>query len=136
MREAIIGKSYEFSKAFTNEDVTAFAKISEDHNRIHTDDAYAEQSILGKRVVHGILIASMFSKIFGTIFPGEGGIYQSQSAKFLRPVFLNERITARVTLTFFDEEKHRGTFLTECFKSDGALVLTGEAKIIFPKQLL
>jgi 3-hydroxybutyryl-CoA dehydratase len=75
----------------------------------------------------------MFSKIFGTIYPGEGGIYQSQSAKFLKPVFLNEQITAKVTLTNFDQEKNKGTFLTECFKSDGTLILTGEAKIIFPK---
>jgi 3-hydroxybutyryl-CoA dehydratase len=133
MKETIIGKSYEFSKAFTSDEVKCFARISEDNNPIHVDDNYALKSIFGKRVVHGILITSMFSKIFGTIYPGEGGIYQSQSAKFLKPVFLNEQITAKVTLTNFDQEKNKGTFLTECFKSDGTLILTGEAKIIFPK---
>lgn len=133
MVEVIIGKTYEFSKAFTSDEIIAFAKISEDNNPIHIDDEYASESIFGQRVVHGILITSMFSKIFGTIYPGEGGIYQSQTAKFLKPVFLNEKIMAKVTLIHFDQDKNKGTFLTECFKGDGTLVLTGEAKIIFQK---
>ncbi len=133
MKEIIIGKSYEFSKSFTSEDVDEFARISEDNNPIHIDESYASKSIFGKRVVHGILITSMFSKIFGTIFPGEGGIYQSQITKFLNPVFLNEKITARATLKDFDKDKNKGIFLTESIKPDGTLALTGEAKIIFPE---
>jgi len=132
-KDVEIGKSFEFSKIFTKQDVDTFAKISEDNNPIHVDDNYASKSIFGKRVVHGLLITSMFSKIFGTIYPGEGGIYQSQTSKFLKPVFLNEQITAKVTLTHFDQVKNKGTFLTECFKSYDILVLTGEAKIVFPK---
>lgn len=134
MSKIEIGKSYEFSKTFTSDNVNDFAKISEDHNRIHIDNDFASRSIFGKRVVHGILLTSMFSKIFGTIYPGEGGIYQSQSATFLKPVFLNEEIIARVTLREFDYNKNKGIFLTECFKLNGDLVLTGDAKIIFPKE--
>ncbi len=133
MKDVEIGKSFEFSKTFTKEDVSAFAKLSEDNNPIHIDDNYASKSIFGKRVVHGVLITSMFSKIFGTIYPGEGGIYQSQTAKFLKPVFLDEKIIAKVTLQDFDYDKNKGTFLTECFKTNNELVLTGEAKIFFPE---
>ena len=132
MNEIVIGRSFEFSKAFTSSDVNEFARISEDNNPIHVDSDYASKTLFGQRLVHGVLLTSMFSKIFGTIYPGDGGIYQSQSTKFLRPVFLNEQITAKVTLQDFDHNKHRGTFLTECFKSDGDLAMTGEAKIIFP----
>ncbi|MEO8568563.1 MAG: MaoC family dehydratase [Ginsengibacter sp.] len=133
MIEIEIGKVYEFSKTFTDEDVNAFAKISEDNNPIHIDDSYASGTIFGKRVVHGILITSMFSKIFGTIYPGIGGIYLSQTAKFLKPVFLNEEITAKATLREFDSSTKKGIFTTECFKANGDLVVTGEGKILFPK---
>ena len=135
MNDIEIGKSFEFSNTFTNDDVFAFAEITEDDNPIHINDSYASNSIFGKRVVHGILVTSMFSKIFGTIYPGNGGIYLSQTAKFLMPVFINEKILAKVTLRNFDYSKNRGTFTTECFNSKGDFVLTGEAKILFPQQM-
>ena len=89
-----IGKVIEYKKTFTEDDVLDFAKISGDNNPIHLDKKYASESIFGQRVVHGILVTSMFSKIFGTIYPGIGGIYLSQFVKYLKPVFINEQIIA------------------------------------------
>ena len=132
--EIEIGKSYEYSKTFTADDVVDFARISEDDNPIHLNDEYASKSIFKKRIVHGILVMSMFSKIFGTIYPGHGGIYLSQSAFFKKPVYLDEKILARVTLKSFNQAKNRGIFITECFNAKGVLVLTGESKFRFPKK--
>ncbi|MCF8374639.1 MAG: MaoC family dehydratase [Bacteroidales bacterium] len=133
MKKVKLNTVVEFKKTYTSEDLIDFARISEDNNPIHIDEEYAAKSIFEKRVVHGVLLAGMFSKIFGTIYPGNGTIYLSQSSKFLKPAYLNDLITAKVTLTSFDNEKKRGIFLTECFNESGALVLTGEAKILFPK---
>lgn len=132
MQKIIIGKEIEFYKTFTSKNVLDFSQISEDNNPIHIDENYASESIFGKRVVHGILLVSMFSKIFGTIYPGNGGIYLSQSSKFIKPAFLEELIRAKVTLTSFNNDNKQGIFLTECYKDSNTLILTGEAKILFP----
>jgi 3-hydroxybutyryl-CoA dehydratase len=132
MNEVILNSTFEFVKTFSAEDVNAFASLTEDNNPIHIDEEYASHSIFKQRVVHGVLLVSMFSKIFGTIYPGNGGIYMSQTSKFLRPAFIGDEITAKATLTEFDNIKKRGTFLCEAFNQKNELLLTGEAKILFP----
>ena len=41
----------------------------------------------------------MFSKIFGTQFPGNGCIYLEQSSRFIKPVFLDDNVIAKVEIT-------------------------------------
>lgn len=131
MNNPEIGKIIEFSREFSEADVSAFSSLSGDDNPIHLDKEYAARTPFKQRVVPGILTASMFSKIFGNIFPGNGSIYLKQSLKFIKPVFIDQRITARVILTAFQEDKQRGTFATECFNEEGILVITGEAVVVF-----
>jgi 3-hydroxybutyryl-CoA dehydratase len=132
MKKITIGHEIEFSKVFSHKNVLDFSRISEDNNPIHIDKEYASASIFGKQVVHGVLLVSMFSKIFGTIYPGQGAIYLAQTSKFLKPAFIGERIYAKATLMHFDNEKRKGIFLTECFKEPETRIFTGEAKILFP----
>ncbi len=129
-----LNEEIEFLKSFSITDVLGFSQISEDNNPIHIDEDYASHSIFKNRVVHGVLLVSMFSKIFGTIYPGNGGIYLSQNSKFLKPAFINDLIRARVTLTSFENTKKQGVFVTECFNEAGKLIVTGEAKILFPNH--
>jgi len=127
-----IGREVKFEKVFTSQDVIDFAKTTEDNNLIHLDEDYAKDTMFGKRIVHGMLVASMFSKIFGTIYPGEGCLYYGQTLEFRKPVFLNTKIKAVATLMKFNEEKKIGVFKAEAFNEEGKLVINGEAKIVFP----
>ena len=52
--ELKVGQKASVQKTFTAVDVTAFAGISLDVNPIHMSDKYAESTIFGKRIVHGI----------------------------------------------------------------------------------
>jgi 3-hydroxybutyryl-CoA dehydratase len=133
MDRITIGKQVEFSKSFTKQNILDFSQVSEDNNPIHVDKNYATNSIFGNQVVHGVLLVGMFSKIFGTLYPGNGSIYLGQTSKFIKPAFIDELILARVTLISFDYDKNQGIFLTECFKDSDVLILTGEAKILFPR---
>lgn len=133
MEKIVIGNEVQFSKIFSLANILDFSRISEDNNPIHIDEKQASESIFGKRVVHGVLLVSMFSKIFGTIYPGNGAIYLSQTAKFLKPAFIGETIVAKAKLKSFDKDKFQGVFLTECYKETDTLIFTGEAKILFPK---
>lgn len=133
-KKVVLNAEFKFSNTFTAHDVETFARLSKDDNPLHLDADYASQTIFKKRVVHGILVISMFSKIFGTIFPGNGGIYLSQTSKFIKPAYLDDELTAVATLTSFDNESKRGIFKCETFNSKGELILAGESRMLFPKH--
>lgn len=75
----------------------------------------------------------MFSKIFGTQFPGNGCIYLEQSSRFIKPVFLDDVVIARVEITAIDENKGFLYFSTEC-KVNNIVVITGQATIYIGKE--
>lgn len=128
-----IGDSASFSKAFTDADVRAFAKISGDHNPVHLDEAYAAKTPFKKRIAHGMLTAGLISAILGTQLPGEGSIYLEQTLNFKAPVYLDETITATVTVVKLHERKPIATLETICKNQDGVVVLDGEATILFAR---
>jgi acyl dehydratase len=80
-----------------------------------------------KRISHGMLIGSLFSKVFGMDLPGEGSIYISQTLRFRRPVFLDDEIKAEVTVKELDVEKNRVYFDCIAYNQDGERVVVGEA---------
>ena len=47
-------------------------------------------------IVHGMLLSSLFSAIFGTLIPG--AIYRKQYLKFSNPVLIGEDVVGRVTI--------------------------------------
>ena len=121
------GDTYESRINFTQKDVDIFAILSGDKNPIHIDEEYAAKSRFGKRIVHGFLAGSVFSKVFGTEWPGEGTIYMSQDMSFRAPVFTNIEYTAKFKVIETDQEKHRG--LIECLLEapDGTPLIIGKA---------
>lgn len=69
-----VGDKSTLTKAFTESEVEQFAIISLDNNPIHLKQEYAENTIFGQRIVHGILVASLFSGLIGGKLPGQGSV--------------------------------------------------------------
>jgi len=90
-----LNKIYSFNHKFNKEDVLNFAELSGDDNPIHVDEKHGRDSIFGKNIVHGMLVASLFSKIVGVYCPGLNSLYLSQSVKFKKPLFFDEEIEVR-----------------------------------------
>lgn len=86
---AQVGDTFSHTFSFTQEQVNTFAEISGDKNPIHLDAEYAANTVFKKPIIHGIFSASIFSKYFGTVWPGEGSIYLSQTMQFLRPMYVD-----------------------------------------------
>lgn len=128
-----IGDYASLSKTFTDEDVRAFATISGDQNPVHLDDEYAATTPFKKRIAHGMLTAGLISAILGTQLPGEGTIYLSQTINFKAPVYLDETITATVTVIKLHERRPIATLETVCKNQDGVVVLNGEAVVMFSR---
>ena len=76
-----VGNKYIHQYSFSQDDVKLFAQITGDTNPLHLDEEYAKGTIFKTKIMHGFLSASVFSKVFGTLFPGEGCIYLEQNLK-------------------------------------------------------
>ena len=101
------GQKASFTKTFTDEDVARFVAITGDTNPLHVDDAFAAKSRFGRRVVHGMLAASVFSTMVGMRLPGTGAIYRAQTLRFLLPVYVGDTVTAHFVVRSVDRARHR-----------------------------
>lgn len=138
-----VGAFAELGKTFTPEEVHNFAALTGDDNPVHKDAAYAATTQFKRPIVHGLLYASLIPTIFGATIVGS--IYVSQTFKFKRPVYFDERVVARVEVVGVREAPVRGgapgakqqfvTCSTVVRKGDGLtgdVCLEGEATVLLP----
>jgi len=128
-KQVKVGDKASVTKAFTEADVKQFAEISLDKNPIHLDAEYAKNTIFQQRVVHGALVASLFSGVIGMDLPGEGTIAMGQTVKFLRPVFIGDEVTASVEVASIVEGKPIVVLKITGTNSKGEVVIEGEATV-------
>jgi acyl dehydratase len=102
-----VGQHVTFTKTFTEEDVRRFIEITGDVNPLHVDDDFAARTRFGRRVVHGMLTASIFSTMVGMLLPGTGAVYRSQTITFLLPVYVGDTVTAHFVVRSVDRARHR-----------------------------
>lgn len=127
-----IGMSASRTKTFTLEDVRTFAQLTGDLNPVHLDETYAATSVFGQRIVHGMLTAALISAVLANDLPGAGTIYLGQNLKFKKPVFIDDTITATVTITQVRAERKIVTFETVCLNQQGETVIEGDATVKAP----
>jgi acyl dehydratase len=123
-----LGQHVTFTKTFTDDDVQRFIAITGDSNPLHVDDAFAAATRFGRRVVHGMLTASILSTMVGMLLPGRGAIYRSQTLRFLRPVHVGDTVTAHFVVRAIDVAKHRLTIESWIENEAGERVLEGECE--------
>jgi len=90
-----IGEEAAFTRVITAADVDAFAAFSGDWNPLHMDAAYAATTPFGERVVHGMLVASLFSTLVGMYLPGRRALFLSQTVQFAKPIKIGEPIVVK-----------------------------------------
>ena len=124
-----VGDKAILRRAFTEEEVFQFANISTDKNPLHLDKDFGGASVFGQRIVHGMLVASLFSGLIGMKLPGEGSIYLGQNLTFKAPVAIDEEVTASIEIINIREDKPIITLRTVCINSAGTVVIEGEAVV-------
>lgn len=130
--ELTVGQSQNLTRQVTEDDVKAFAMVTHDYNPAHLDAEYAADSAFKKIIVHGMWAAGLVSALLGTKFPGLGTIYLSQSLSFRRPVYVDDTLTATLTVKSKNDEKKWVTLTCEVTNQEGKAVVTGEAQVIPP----
>jgi len=124
-----VGDRVEIKRIFIDEDILKFSELSKDNNPIHLDPIFASKTNFGKQIVHGMLVASLFSGLLGQKLPGKGTIYLGQTINFLNPVFIDEEVTASVEITNIRRDKPIYILKTICETNLNGIVIDGEAVV-------
>ncbi|MDP3341170.1 MaoC family dehydratase [Frigidibacter sp.] len=128
-----IGMVRSLRKEVTDRDIELFAEVSTDRNPVHLDEAYAQETIFGGRIAHGMLTAGLISAVIGEQLPGHGTVYLGQTLKFMAPVRPGDMVYAEVKVVAIDHAKRRVTLETHCAVGD-TVVLKGEAVVLAPSR--
>lgn len=134
MSELRLGDRAETVNHVTEETGVKFADVSNDHNPVHLDEAYASATPFKGRIAHGMLLAAYISAVLGNDLPGPGSIYVNQTLSFKAPVRYGDTITTTVEVVELIPERNRSKFKTTCTNQNGLIVLEGEATILLPKE--
>lgn len=124
-----VGDRASISRQFTEAELAAFADLAADHNPIHLNAEFARTTAFGRRIVHGMLAASLFSGLLGERLPGRGTVYLGQELRFLRPLYLGEAVTANVEVIAIREDKPIVTLRTWCTDAAGEVLIDGQAVV-------
>ena len=124
--------------------MTSFAQLCGDTNPLHTDPTFAATTPFKQPIVHGILVSSAFSTVFGASI--EGAVYVSQTLKFVAPVKVGSVVRGEVEV-MERKQRRRGVLLTcktqckvigtdkEGEQEEDVLVVDGEAQVLLPRTL-
>ncbi len=133
IEEIEIGLERSREVVVTREMIDAFGGISGDMNPVHFSEEYAETTIFGGCIAHGILSAGFISAVIGEQLPGHGAIYLSQSLRFRAPVRPGDKVLARVRVAEINRDRKRLTLECACLVGD-KVVLDGEALVLAPSH--
>ncbi|MGI4817998.1 MULTISPECIES: MaoC family dehydratase [unclassified Brevundimonas] len=133
LEELHVGMSAEKLVPVTEERIQLFADASDDYNPVHLDEAFASKTAYRGRIAHGLLSASFGSAVVGTVLPGAGSIYISQSLAFHYPVRIGDTVRIVITVIDVDAESARVQLNCEGFVED-KLIMDGIATVRVPRR--
>ena len=133
LEELRVGMTAEKIIHVTEQRIQLFAEASDDFNPVHLDEAYAAKTAYRGRIAHGLLSASFGSAVVGTILPGAGAIYISQTLQFHFPVRIGDTVLIRITVLSVDQETARAELNCEGFVDD-KLIMDGIAMVRVPRR--
>ncbi len=128
--DLVIGQKSTFSQKIDDSLLNDFAKISGDFNPLHMDEKYADKTKFGKRVCHGMLLASFFSQLVGMYLPGKNALYFSQTLNFRNPCFIGDQVTIEGEIVEKKPNMKLITVKTTIHNQIGKCLIDGLAKVI------
>jgi 3-hydroxybutyryl-CoA dehydratase len=116
------GSKASFTRTFTEADMALFIGVTWDINPYHTDDAFAAQTHFRRRIIPGLLTASLLTHM--------GGLWAflatSMQITFKGPVYVGDTITAEMEVVEMDPARNWVRLKARCINAGGEEVLQGE----------
>ena len=100
---------------------------------VHLEEAFAAKRAYRGRIAHGLLSAAFGSAVVGTILPGAGSIYISQTLEFHFPVRIGDDVRIRITVVELEQESARAQLKCEGFVGDRP-IMDGLAVVRVPRR--
>lgn len=133
--EIVLGTKKRFSVKIDEAMVEEFAKISGDYNPLHMNEEYAKATIFKRRVCHGMLVASFFSRLVGMYLPGKNSLYFSQSLSFVTPCHIGDDLTVEGEVVDKSPSTKIVTLKTTVHNQSGKCLIDGIAKVIVRENI-
>jgi 3-hydroxybutyryl-CoA dehydratase len=118
----------EIHRTVTEADVTQFAGITGDLNRIHLDEIYARSTRVGGRVAHGVYVQGLMATAC-TAWADRAGLsivsYGWDRVRFIRPVLIGDTITAAYAMNDPDADGQKRVARADAHNQRGELVAVG-----------
>jgi 3-hydroxybutyryl-CoA dehydratase len=128
LREAFdaldVGRAFTYRRTFTDGDVALFCGVTGDFNPYHQDATFAAGSFFGRRIVPGLLTASMLTHIGGMI----GFLATEMHFEYVAPVYIGDTVACTVTFVAKDEATRTFTGAATAVNQDGREVLRATFK--------
>jgi acyl dehydratase len=89
-------------RTVSEKDIMAFADLSGDNNRIHTDAEFSKAGPFGQRIAHGLLGLSIASGLAWQTGILDGTVIAFREVnewKFIKPVFIGDVVRAELNVT-------------------------------------
>ena len=129
------------ARTVTEADVTMFAALSGDYNRLHTDAEYAAQGPFGERIAHGLLGLSMVIGLaYRTEIDPDGAVaFLGLSWKFSGPIKFGDTIHAIIQIANMRPTRapDRGIIAlsTQLLNQRGEIVQSGELTMMLKRRV-
>ncbi len=119
-----LGDKVAFTRTLTEADVALFIGTTWDVNPLHTDDLYTRGTQFKRRIVPGLLTASLLTHL--------GGLWAflatEMDFKFIAPVYVGDSLTAEAEVAEIDHQTGAVVLNCTCSNQDGVQVLTATVR--------
>ena len=90
-----IGHTASFEKLITEKDVAKFAEVSGDCNPLHLNKKYAAKTKFKGRIVHGMFLGALVSRLIGMQLPGKRALLIKARLEFKKPARVGDKILVK-----------------------------------------
>ena len=118
-------------KTFYQDDVNRYADAAGDHNPIHVDPNFAAGSQFGRRIAHGMMIATSISEMMAQAFGQDWHKSGRMKIRFRAPVFPGETVRASGTVRSVRqiEDATEVAVSVQVTKTNDEAAITGDARV-------
>lgn len=127
----IFNRDDKFKQTFiiTEKVYEGFIRIFNDHNPLHTNDAFAIEHGFRGRVMHGNILNGFLSCFIGECLPDKKVIIHSQQIQFKNAVYLNDELLFEAKVTGVYESVNAIEFKFTFKNMEQKTVAKGEIQI-------
>jgi acyl dehydratase len=125
-----LGMKKQFKVIITETMANEFAKLSGDYTPLHMDEQYGKNSTFKRKICHGLLLVSFFSRLIGMHLPGENALCISHTINYMFPGFIDDEITVEGLVINKSIATKIITLKTTITNNSGKCLIDGQAKIL------